>query len=430
MPSQKENTSTISVVHEISCGLDVHKDTVSACLLSADSSGQEQSEVREFKTFTDDLEKLRDWLLERECPVVAMESTGSYWTPVHNVLEGAVKVVLVNARHMRNLPGRKTDINDSRWLAGLLRHGLLRAAYIPPKEQRQWRDLTRIRKAYKENVGDYKRRVHKLFQQANIKIDSVLSDLFGATGRNLMALLISKESYTLSEVQNCLRGSLKDKSEKAQELLRSVQGFFEDHHRLLLSLLLSTIETLEARVSFLESRINQVMQDHEEQIERLEEIPGISSISAHAILAEVGPTLEEFRSAHALASWCGLAPGNNQSGGKRFSGRSPVKNNRLKTIMVEVAWPAIKKRDSYFKAKYYSLWKRLGGKRAIIVVAHRILKAIYHVLKYGVRFKDLGEAYLIEKNRRSRMKYLERQASLLGYDLIPLKQQAPDPIFS
>jgi transposase len=431
MTSRSQNSSTISVVHEISCGLDVHKNSVSACLLYSDSSGAEQSEMREYQTFTDDLIKLKEWLLERECPVVAMESTGPYWTPIHNVLEDSVKVVLVNARHMRNVPGHKTDINDSRWLAGLLRHGLLKAAYIPPKQQRHWRDLTRMRKNYQEDLGDFKRRVHKLFQQSNIKIDSVVSNLFGSTGRNLMRLLISKEcSPTLSDVENCLRGSLQD---KAAELHRSVQGFFESHHRFLLSLLLDTIENLERQISILESRIREVMRDVQEVIRRLEEIPGVSAVSSHAILAEIGPTLHEFPTAHALASWCGLSPGNNQSGGKRFSGKSPVRKNHLKTIMVEVAWPAIKARGSYYRAKYYALRARLGPKKAIIAVAHRILKAIYHMLKDGAHFKDLGETYLLERNREAKIKYLTWQASLMGYELVPLDQPAlipQTPIFS
>ncbi len=431
MLSNEQNNSTISVVHEISCGLDVHKKSVSACLLYSDSSGAEQSEMREFETFTDDLIKLKEWLLERECPVIAMESTGPYWTPIHNVLEDSVRVILVNARHMRNVPGHKTDISDSRWLAGLLRHGLLKAAFIPPKHQRQWRDLTRMRRNYKEDLGDFQRRVHKLFQQSNIKIDSVVSDLFGATGRNLMKLLISSDnSPTISEVENCLRGSLQD---KAAELHRSVQGFFEAHHRFLLSVLLNTIENLETQISVLESRIREVMRDAQEAIRRLEEIPGVGAVSSHAILAEIGPTLDEFPSAHALASWCGLSPGNNQSGGKRFSGKSPVKKNHLKTIMVEVAWPAIKTRGSYFRAKYYSLRARLGPKKAIIAVAHKILKAIYHVLKDGVHFKDLGETYLLERNREAKIKYLTWQASLIGYELVPLNQPevtTPIPIFS
>jgi transposase len=417
MPSMRKDSSIVSVVHEICCGLDVHKKTITACLVSSDAADGERSEVLEFDTFTDDLIRLRDWLLDRECPVVAMESTGPYWTPIHNILEGYFQVILVNARHMRNVPGRKTDISDSKWLAGLLRHGLIKAAFIPPKYQRQWRDLTRMRKNYVLTLGDFKRRVHKLFQEANIKIDSVLTDLFGSTGRNLMNLLISKESTpTLPEVEDCLRGSLK---EKAKELHRSIKGFFEEHHRYLLVFLLETIEKLEKQIKDLEVRIRQVQRTSEELIDRLKGIPGVSEVSAHALLAELGATLEVFPSATALAAWCGLCPGNNQSGGKRFSGKIRVKKHHLKTIMVEIAWPAIKTKDSYYKAKYYALKSRLGPKKAIIAVAHRILKAIYYVIKHGVCFKDLGEAYLLERSKASKIRYLSKQAALLGFELKP-----------
>jgi transposase len=418
MPSKKKNSSTVSVVHEICCGMDVHKNSISACVLSTSPTGVEQSEVIEVGTFTQDILSLKQWLQDRECFVVAMESTGPYWTPVHNVLEDSFQVILVNARHMSRVPGRKTDISDSRWIAGLLRHGLLQAAYIPPKHQRQWRNLTRMRKNYQQELGNFKRRVHKLFQESNIKIDSVLSDLFGATGRNLIRLLLSKESTpSLSDVRKCLCGSL---VEKGNELHRSIKGFFEDHHRFLLGLLMETIETLERQIIDLESRIRSLMSCVDKQIERLEELPGISEISAHAIIAEIGPDVSAFRSADALCSWCGLSPGNNQSGGKRFSGRSRVRNNRLKTIMVEVAWPAIKKKGSYFRAKYYSLIARLGAKKAIIAVARKILKAVYRVLKDDVPFKDLGEEYLIELKRESKTRYLQKQAALLGYQLVPL----------
>jgi transposase len=430
MPSKKENTRTVSVVHGICCGLDVHKKTISACLLRSDNSGTEQCEVREFETFTDDLFRLREWLIERECPVVAMESTGPYWTPVHNILEGFLQVILVNARHMRNVPGRKTDLADSRWLAGLLRHGLLKAAFIPPKYQRHWRDLTRTRTRYQQTVGDFKRRVHKLFQEANIKIDSVLSDLFGLTGRNLMKLLTSKGSTpTLCEVEQCLRGSLR---EKRTEVYRSIQGFFENHHRDMLALMLETIENLESQVKELDRRIIQAMRTHQVKIDGLHEIPGISEVSGPAVLAEIGPTLEAFPNADALASWCGLCPGNNQSGGKRFSGKNRVRKNRLKTIMIEIAWPAIKKKGSYYRAKYYALKARLGPKKAIVAVAHRMLKAIYHVIKYDAPFRDLGEAYLLEKNKGAKIRYLKRQAALLGFELVPGPQataQREHPIF-
>ena len=230
---ENHDNGIVSVVHPICCGLDVHKEKISACLIMSSVFGGQRVEVEEFGTFTDDLIRMRSWLVEYDCPIVAMESTGIYWRPVHNVLEGYMEVILANARHIKNVPGRKTDISDSKWLAGLLRHGLLKGSFIPPREVREWRDLTRLRRTYVESLGDYKRRTHKLFESANIKIDSVVSDLFGVTGRNLMNLLAEGSSeISLEQMQSCLRGKLKAKRE---ELFRSIQGFFTDHHRYLLS---------------------------------------------------------------------------------------------------------------------------------------------------------------------------------------------------
>jgi len=425
MPPKKENTSTISVVHPVCCGLDVHKDTISACLMWHDDSGSEFFDVKEYETFTDDLIRLREWLFERECPIVVMESTGPYWTPIHNILESHFHVVLVNPKHIKNVPGRKTDISDSRWLAGLLRHGLVKGSFIPPKFQRQWRDLTRMRTNYVKSLGDFKRRVHKLLQSANLKIDSVVSNLFGLTGRNLLKLLADSETeLTLAQIEKCLKGSL---SNKAKELHRAVQGYFEKHHRDLLCLLLKTIERLEEQISFLEQRIQDVLSERQDILNRLMEVPGISLRSAPAILAETGPTLETFATSAAFLSWSGVCPGNNESGGKRRSGRIRVRKNHLKEIMIEVAWAAIKKKGSYFKAKYYALRARLGPKKAIVAVAHRILKAVYHIIKHGATFKDLGEDYLLNRNKASKLKYLRKQASLLGFELTPLNQQPSAP---
>ena len=197
---QELDTTFIQIVHPVCCGLDVHKKKISACLITIDEQGKEQYEIKEFGTFTNDLFVMRKWLTDNNCPIVAMESTGVYWRPVHNVLEGFMEVILVNAKHIKNVPGRKTDISDSKWLAGLLRHGLLRGSFIPPKEIRKWRELTRLRRIYTESLADYKRRIHKLFETANIKIDSVVSDLFGVTGRNLISLLCDEAELSLSNI--------------------------------------------------------------------------------------------------------------------------------------------------------------------------------------------------------------------------------------
>lgn len=415
--TRREDIRIIGVVHPICCGLDVHKESISACVIFPDKEGVDQYDIQVFGTFTDELMRLRLWLLDRECPVVAMESTGIYWRPVHNVLEDSVRVVLVNARDIKNVPGRKTDIGDSKWLAGLLRHGLLKSSFIPHQEVRQWRDLTRLRKKYVQTVGDYRKRTHKLFESANIKIDSVVSDLFGVTGRNLMDLLVTdRERLTLSNIQSCVRGKLKGKE---AELFRSIQGFLTDHHRFILKMLLSTIATLEAQIEALDQEIRCAMKDHEPLLDRMKKAAGIADVSSREILAEIGPTLDNFPKDTSLVSWSGLCPGNNESAGKRKSGRSPVRKHHLKTIMIEVAWAAIKKKGSYFKDKYYRLKARRGAKKAIVAIAHRILLGIYHVIKDGIDFRDLGESYLTLRNKSQKVFQLRKQALSLGFDLVP-----------
>lgn len=222
--NKAKDTRELNIVNPICCGIDVHKESLSACMLYTDAEGNVQYELKEYRTFTDELYLFRDWLLTDKCPIVAMESTGIYWRPVYNVLEEHIDTMVVNARAVKNVPGKKTDVEDSRWLAGLLRVGLLKRSFIPSKEVREWRDLERMRRKYKESISDFRRRVHKLFETANIKIDSVVSDLFGSTGRELMQLLLSKgNKIRLSDVGRCVHGSLKEKTE---ELYRSVRGLF------------------------------------------------------------------------------------------------------------------------------------------------------------------------------------------------------------
>lgn len=414
--TRKDDSKIIEIVNPICCGLDVHKKKISACIIFPNSSVTDHCKVKEFGTFTDDLQGLRSWLLEHECPVVAMESTGIYWRPVHNVLEGVVHVILVNARDIKNVPGRKTDIGDSKWLAGLLQHGLLRGSFIPPKSVRQWRDLTRLRRKYVQTLADYKKRTQKLFESSNIKIDSVVSDLFGVTGRNLMNLLLSDaQQLSLLDIEGCVRGKLKGKE---RELFRSIQGFFSGHQRFILKRLLNTVVMLEEEIAGFNHQIQQVMEDQKELLERMKKAAGISDISARDILAEIGPDMGSFPTGASIVSWSGLCPGNNESAGKRKSGRSRVRKHYLKTIMVEVAWAAIKKKDSYFKDKYYRLKARRGAKRAIVAVAHRIMLGIYHVIKDGVEFRDLGADYLTERNKRQKINYLRNQARLMGFNLV------------
>jgi transposase len=416
--ASKKNSNTIEIVNPVCCGLDIHKTKINACIIYQDADGEEKRLLKEFKAFTNNLISLRDWLLENECPIVAMESTGIYWRPVHNVLEGHLHVILVNAQHYKSLPGKKTDVSDCQWLAGLLRHGLLRGSFIPPQEIRDWRDLVTLRKSYTEDICRFKLRTQKLFETANIKIDSIASDLFGVSGRNLMNLLLKNPvgQITPEMIGACLKGRL---AKKAEEFCLAMQGFFRPHHKATLQMLLRTIKNLEQEVARLDRRLERLTQAHQELLERLEEIPGISRTSAIAILARVGTTLEEFGSAAHLASWCGLCPGNHESAGKRMSGRSKVRGHPLKTIMVEVAWAAVRTKGSYYREKYFRLRSRRGSKRAIIAIAHRILKAIYHIIKNDARFEDLGEKYLVELTEKASLARLATQAKKHGFRLVP-----------
>jgi len=414
--TKKLDTTFIQVVHPVCCGLDVHKKKISACLITIDTHGQEQYEIEEFRTFTNDLLEMKKWLTDNNCPIIAMESTGVYWRPVHNVLEGFMEVILVNARHIKNVPGRKTDISDSKWLAGLLRHGLLRGSFIPPKEIRQWRELTRLRRTYTESLADYKRRIHKLFETANIKIDSVVSDLFGVTGRNLIFLLCDESELSLANIRENAKGGLKAKSE---ELYRSIQGFFEDHHRFQLIGMMEIIASFEKKIAEITERLDNLTVGHQDLLDRLDEIPGIDKKSAQSIVSEIGITLDEFICMAALASWAGLCPGNNESAGKRKSGRTSVRNHPFKTILIEVAWAAVKKKGSYYRAKYFKLKARRGPKKAIVAIAHRISKAIYNIIKNGDTFKDLGENYLTAQTRQRTINNIKQRAKQLGYELVP-----------
>jgi transposase len=419
--ARKEDTRVIEVLHPICCGLDVHKQTVAACLIVQTATG-EHIEHREFGTFTHELRALKEWLLDNECPVVAIESTGVYWRPVFNVLEDSIQVILVNARHTKHMPGRKTDMSDSKWLAGLLRHGLVRGSFIPAKEIRQWRDWCRQRKTLVNTIGDYKRRVHKTLEMANIKIDSVLSDLFGATGWNLIQLLLREGSITLEDVKGCLRGSLarKEKIQKAAQLHDAIQGFFGSHERELLQPFLRIIGALENEIALIEGRLQGLFAPYQNLVERIDAVPGIAYVSAWAILAEVSPHLDAFPTVQAFCSWCGLSPGNHESAGKRMSVRSPVRKKMIKTVLIEVAWAAIKNKESYYRDKYFRLKARLGSKKAIVAVAHRIAKALFHIIKHGAEFKDLGKDYLSLLHAQRRYEYLSREAKVIGYKLIPV----------
>ncbi len=410
-------SDSISLLHPVCCGVDVHKDVMVACLRTVNQKGEKLEEIREFSGYTDDLLKMREWLIENDCPIVAMESTGVYWRPLHNVLEDSTTVILVNARHFKNVPGRKTDINDSKWLAELLQYGLLKGSFIPAHEVRDWRDLSRTRKKMIKDVGDYKRRTHKLFETANIKIDSVATDLFGVTGKNLMAYLCRSEKITLEGVEKCAKGQLRN---KIPELYRSLQGFFRDHHRFEIMSFLKIINCLQVEIDSISTRLELMMADNEDLLSRLKDIPGIQDLSAQSVLSELGTDLSSFANENSLCSWAGVSPGNNQSAGKRYSGKSPVQKHPFKEILVEIAWSAVKKKGSFYREKYYVLKARRGAKKAIVAIAHRILKAIYFIIKHNAVFKDLGGDYLQKRRQKKKLSFLMREIKSLGLQVVPM----------
>lgn len=418
MTKRKESVFR-GVVNTICCGLDVHKNLIVGCMVYIDERGEERQEIREFGTFTDDLITLLEWIESYDCPIVAMESTGIYWRPVYNILEPFVKVLLANARHIKRVPGRKTDVADSEWLAGLLRNGLVPSSFIPEREEREWRTLTRLRAKLVGSQSDFKRRIQEHIESANIRTDSVVSDLFGVSGRNILELLASgKKNITEEDIERCVRGKLRGRE---RELWRSVQGFLTEVTQFGLCILLNVYRKLEEQIAEVDRKLSLLMAPQEDLMERLCEIPGIGVISARAILAEIGVSLEAFPSAGHLAAWSGMCPGNNESAGKRKGGKNGVWKHPLKTILVEVAWGSIKKKGSYYRDKYYRVKGRRGSNRALVAVGHRILKAIYHIIKEGVRYRELGENYLLERRKDQNLKRLSQQAELLGYTLVPVQ---------
>src|SRR5438874_1060260 len=326
----------MDVVYRRCSGLDIHKRTVVACLLLLDESGQKKQKKREFGTFRSDLISLMRWLFVHKLTHVAMESTGVYWKPVWNVLEGKFTILLVNPQHMKALPGRKTDQKDSEWIADLLQHGLLRPSFVPPRETREVRDLTRLRVHLKQEVNRVRNRVHRVLEDANIKLSSIVSDLFGVSGR-LMLEAIVRGKVDPGWLADYARGTLRRKKE---ELERALHGYLKEHHRFVLAELLQELAFLEARIGHLETEIERRLAAHAGVIERLCTIPGIDHITAWSLIAELGLDMTQFPDATHLASWAGLCPGNCESAGKRRTGKTRKGNVYLRRSLCQAAWAA------------------------------------------------------------------------------------------
>jgi transposase len=392
-------------------GIDVHKNNVVVCVRCCDRPGKVAEEVRTFSTMTADLLALSDWLAERGVTHAAMESTGVYWKPVFNVLEGRVEVILVNAEHIKKVPGRKTDVKDCQWIAQLLQHGLLKASFVPPAPIRELRDLTRQRTQLIQERTAAVNRIQKVLEDANVKLAGVATDVMGVSGRDMLEALIAGETDP-AKLADLARKRLR---EKIPALRLALQGRVTEHHRFLLRMHLDHVTHLEELIGRLGGRIDEALAPFAEAEERLQTIPGVSQRVAETVLAEVGPRMEQFPSADHLASWAGMCPGNNESAGKRRSGRVTKGNRWLKRILVQAAWAASHTKGTYLAAQYRRLAKRRGVKRALVAVGHTLLVIIYHVLKRGTTYAELGADFLERLEPARLTRQLVKRLEALGH---------------
>jgi transposase len=412
----------LEIIYQCCCGLDVHKRSIAACVRRLLEDGGIHQETRTVGTMTRDILELADWLAAAGVTHVALESTGTYWKPVYNLLEGRFRMVLVNARHVKHVPGRKTDVKDCQWLAQLLQAGLLRGSFIPERPQRELRDLTRHRS---QLVGERSRaanRIQKILEDANIKLASVATDILGASGRDMLRALIRGETDS-EKMADLARRQLRS---KIPELRPALEGKVTEHHRFMLGELLNHLEYLESRIEGFSRRIEEVSRPFAPAIAKVATLPGFDQRSAQNVVAEIGADMDTFPSAQHLASWAGVCPGNNESAGKRKSGKTTKGNRWLGSALSQSAWAAARKKDSYFQAQYRRLAGRRGKKRAIVAVAHSLLTIIYHMLKDASEYRELGCHYFDKLNAHRLLPHLLKRIKDMGYQvtLQELSQEA------
>lgn len=404
------------VVHERCAGLDVHKKTVVACVLTPQGR-----ETRTFATMTQELLALQDWLQECGCRAVAMESTGVYWKPVYNLLEASdLEPMVVNAQHIKAVPGRKTDVHDAEWIAELLSHGLLRPSFIPDRPQRELRELLRYRRALVQERTREANRIQKVLEGANLKLGLVASDVLGRSGRDMLSA-ISKGTEDPQELAGLARGRLKEKTEPLQQALRGLVG---SHQRFLVGEQLSHIEEIEARIGRLNSEIEARLSPFEAELERLQTIPGVGRRVAEDLIAEIGTDMSRFPSHRHLASWAKICPGNRRSAGKSRPEHLGQGNPWLRSTLIEAARGAARSKDTFLAAQYRRLTPRLGAKRAAVAVAHSILVIAYHVLREGKPYEELGATFHDQRSRPSVVRRLTKRLESLGFEVTLQDKQA------
>lgn len=400
------------------CGMDIHKEVVVATVRGEGIP----METRTFNTFTRSLTQLRDWLVSLGITHVAMESTGVYWKPIYNVFEGFIPHIwIVNARHVKNVPGHKTDKNDSEWICQLLMAGLLKPSFIPPREQRELRDLTRFRRKLIQSASANKNRIIRTLEDGNVKLSSVLSDTSGTTATKLIDMLCEGKTITIEDVKSVRHNKCQH---SAEDMLEACTGYMNEHKIYMLQQIRDCNRQLNDRIDTFDNRVKEILEPYSEIVERLSEIPGIQDRTCEELIAEIGLDMGNFPNAAHLCSWAGMCPGNNESAGKKKSGKTNHGDKYVKATLVEAAWAASRKKGSFFMERFNRLVHRKGEKKALIAVGHSILTCVYEVLTSGGRYKELGDRYVPDRTEKKRMDYLKAEFKKLGYDIILTKKEA------
>jgi transposase len=415
MSKKKQTVAGLGAIYGRVCGMDVHKDLVVACVRILNTKdGTVQSTLKRFGTMTADLVELRQWLAEEAVTRVAMESTGVYWQPVFNVLEGHFEVWVVNAQHIKKVPGRKTDMKDAEWIAQLLQCGLLRPSFVPDRQQRELRDLTRQQTKLVQQRNAADNRIQKVLETANIKLGSVATDVMGVSGRKILEALIAGEK----DVNKLADLAEKRLRQKIPQLQRALEGEITEHHRFLLRRLLDQYDFLEKEIQTVSERLGAVAPaSFRGAVQQLDEVAGVGERGARALLAETGTDMSRFPSHKHFASWAGQCPGNRESAGKRKSGKTPAANRYLDAVLTEMAHAAARKKDSYFKSQYHRLAGRRGKKRALGAIKHSLLVTVYFMLRDNKPYKDLGADYFDKINPQQQIRYHVRKLNELGHEV-------------
>jgi transposase len=400
----------MNVLYPRCCGLDVHKASISACILINGPGGKEHY-LRRFGTMTHEIGGLSDWLAARGVTKLAMESTGVYWKPIWNLLEGRFELTLVNAQHIKTVPGRKTDMKDCEWIAELLQHGLLRGSFVPPEHVRELRDLNRNRTILMQQRAAVSNRIEKVLEDANIKLASVASHVLGQSGRSMLKAMVDGISEPV-RLAGMARAKLRN---KIPQLCLAFNGRFEERHRFQMRVLLDQLTFLDTKVAEFDQQIETRSRPFHDQIELLITIPGVDRITANSMIAEIGGDMSQFPTAQHLASWAGICPGNNESAGKQYSGKTRKGSRWLRRVLCQAAWAASHTKKTYLAAQFRRLAAKRGKQRAIIALAHSILVSAFYMLKHNEAYREAGGDYFERANPAALQRYLIRRLECLGH---------------